>query len=180
MWSAVRDRLTEAFRKQSRQHLHRFEGVRTSQGKDVAKQRADRLTTRTEQLKVLRDFNYQLLDTLRWCVSSWRGEGLAGWPAHRGWCDVVSMWRWRNQTRSLSASGGYKLHLGVAAVSALRDLLFAASFESLLGSAVATLGFSLVVRDHRGRRLLRAAETSDGLTLDVDRVTVAPGPGFRP
>ena len=74
--------------------------------------------------------------------------------------------------QDLSASGGYKLHLGVAAISALRDLLFAASFESLLGSAVATLGFSLVVRDHRGRRLLRAAETSDGLTLDVDRVTL--------
>jgi 2-polyprenyl-6-methoxyphenol hydroxylase-like FAD-dependent oxidoreductase len=72
----------------------------------------------------------------------------------------------------LSTTGGYKLHLGVPAVGALRELLPPALFESLLGSAVGTRGFSLAVRDHRGRRLLRAAESSTGLTLDVDRITL--------
>ena len=72
----------------------------------------------------------------------------------------------------LSITGGYKLHLGVPAVAALRELLPASLVETLLGSAVATRGFSLALRDHRGRLLLRAAESSPGLTLDVDRVTL--------
>lgn len=74
--------------------------------------------------------------------------------------------------QDLSATAGYKLHLGVATVSALRDLLMPEQLEVLLGSAVATHGFTLAVRDHRGRRLLRAEEPSDGLTLDVDRTTL--------
>ncbi len=72
----------------------------------------------------------------------------------------------------LAMTGGYKLHLGVPAVSALRKLLPATSFEALLGSSVGTPGFSLTVRDHRGRRLLQAREASPGLSLDVDRITL--------
>jgi 2-polyprenyl-6-methoxyphenol hydroxylase-like FAD-dependent oxidoreductase len=72
----------------------------------------------------------------------------------------------------LSVTGGYKLHLGVPAVAALREMLPPTLVEALLGSAVGTRGFSLAVRDHRGRQLLRAAESSNGLTLDVDRITL--------
>lgn len=74
--------------------------------------------------------------------------------------------------KDLSQTGGYKLHLGAPALSALRELLPATSFEALLGSAVATRGFSLVVRDHRGRRLLAASEPTAGLSLDIDRITL--------
>lgn len=74
--------------------------------------------------------------------------------------------------RDISSSGGYKLHLGVPAVAALRDLLAPAVFDTLLGSAVGTRGFSIALRDHRGRRLLRVTEPSTELTLDVDRVTL--------
>lgn len=72
----------------------------------------------------------------------------------------------------LAMTGGYKLHLGAPAVLALRKLLPATSFEALLGSSVGTPGFSLTVRDHRGRRLLQAREASPGLSLDVDRITL--------
>lgn len=74
--------------------------------------------------------------------------------------------------RDLSLTGGYKLHLGAPAVLALRELLSAISFETLLGSSVTTRGFSLALRDHRGRRLLGASEPSAGLSLDVDRITL--------
>ncbi|PCC26569.1 hypothetical protein CIK75_02455, partial [Glutamicibacter sp. BW78] len=72
----------------------------------------------------------------------------------------------------LSFTGGYQLHLGVPAVSALRNLLPATSFEELLGSSVGSWGFSLAVRDHRGRRLLHATEPEAGLSLDIDRLTL--------
>lgn len=72
----------------------------------------------------------------------------------------------------LAKTGGYRLHLGVAAVSALRDLLSATSFETLLGLSVPARGFTLAVRDHRGRRLLGARDPSVGLSLDVDRITL--------
>lgn len=72
----------------------------------------------------------------------------------------------------LAATGGYKLHLGVPAVAALRDLLPPTLVEALLASSVATRGFALTVRDHRGRRLLRAVDPAGGTTLDVDRVTL--------
>lgn len=74
--------------------------------------------------------------------------------------------------RDVSSSGGYKLHLGVRAVAALRDLLAPAVFDTLLASAVGTRGFSIAVRDHRGRRLLRVTESATELTLDVDRITL--------
>lgn len=72
----------------------------------------------------------------------------------------------------LTQTGGYRLHLGVSAVSALRDLLPPITFEVLLRSSVGTRGFSLAVRDHRGRRLFGARESSAGLSLEVDRITL--------
>lgn len=72
----------------------------------------------------------------------------------------------------LTQTGGYRLHLGVPAVSALQDLLPPITFESLLRSSVGTRGFSLAVRDHRGRQLLSASEPSAGLSLEVDRITL--------
>ena len=72
----------------------------------------------------------------------------------------------------LHATGGYKLHLGGDAVEALRELLPPANVEALLGSSVATRGFAMVLRDHRGRRLLRATESPGDLALDVDRITL--------
>jgi salicylate hydroxylase len=72
----------------------------------------------------------------------------------------------------LRATGGYKLHLGVPAVQALRELLPPANVEALLGTSVATRDFALVLRDHRGRHLLRSAEATGGLALDVDRITL--------
>ncbi|MDG4788447.1 NAD(P)/FAD-dependent oxidoreductase [Micromonospora sp. WMMD1102] len=74
--------------------------------------------------------------------------------------------------RELGATGGYKLHLAPPAVRALRALLPPVAFEDLLGASVATRGFALILRDHRGRRLLRAADRSDDLALDVDRITL--------
>ncbi|MCY7287450.1 MAG: FAD-dependent oxidoreductase, partial [Cryobacterium sp.] len=72
----------------------------------------------------------------------------------------------------LAATGGYKFHLGESAVRAIRHLLPARGVEALLGVSVATRGFTLILRHHRGRRLLRAAEGTTGLALDVDRVTL--------
>lgn len=74
--------------------------------------------------------------------------------------------------QDLADTGGYKLHLGEPSINALRDLLVPESVELLHGSAVGTLGFSLAVRDHRGRLLIRADDGSSGLSLDVDRVTL--------
>ncbi|MFY1693632.1 FAD-dependent oxidoreductase [Plantactinospora sp. WMMB782] len=74
--------------------------------------------------------------------------------------------------RELTATGGYKLHLGPPAVRALRALLPPVGFEELVGASVATRGFALILRDHRGRRLLRAADRSNDLALDVDRITL--------
>lgn len=72
----------------------------------------------------------------------------------------------------LGRTSGYKLHLGVPAAAALRELLDPRGVERLLASSVGTRGFALDVRDHRGRRLLTAREAADGLTLDVDRATL--------
>ncbi|MDC7123411.1 FAD-dependent monooxygenase [Cellulomonas fimi] len=72
----------------------------------------------------------------------------------------------------VSESRGYKLHLGPPAVAALRQLLTPTGVERLLGSAIATSGFTLVVRDHRARRLFLAREKQDALSLDVDRSTL--------
>ncbi|NOJ59453.1 FAD-dependent monooxygenase [Arthrobacter sp. 260] len=74
--------------------------------------------------------------------------------------------------QDLADTGGYKLHLGEPSIDALRKLLVPESVELLHGSAVGTLGFSLAVRDHRGRLLIRADDGSGGLSLDVDRVTL--------
>lgn len=74
--------------------------------------------------------------------------------------------------RDLTQTGGYKLHLGVSAVNAMRELLPPVTFEALLSSSVGSRGFSLAVRDHRGRRLVGAKEPLDGLSVDVDRITL--------
>lgn len=74
--------------------------------------------------------------------------------------------------RDVAATAGYKLHLGVRAVRALRELLTPEMVEVLLASSVASHGFSLAVTDHRGRRLLRATEPERGVSLDVDRTTL--------
>lgn len=72
----------------------------------------------------------------------------------------------------LARTGGYRLHLPVSAVAALRELLEPTTFELLLGLSASVHGFSLAVRDHRGRRLLTAREPSPGLSLEVDRITL--------
>ncbi len=72
----------------------------------------------------------------------------------------------------VSATRGYKLHLGPPAVAALRELLTPTGVERLLASSVATTGFALALRDHRGRHLLTAREPASSLSLDVDRATL--------
>lgn len=74
--------------------------------------------------------------------------------------------------RDVAATAGYKLHLGVRAVRALRELLAPEMVEVLLASSVSSHGFSLAVTDHRGRRLVRATEPEHGVSLDVDRTTL--------
>ncbi|HEX6345606.1 FAD-dependent oxidoreductase [Umezawaea sp.] len=86
----------------------------------------------------------------------------------RGGFDVVVVER----DSDLARTAGYKLHLGPPAVAALRALLPADLVEVLHASAVGTRGFSLAVRDHRGRVLVRVVEPSAELSLDVDRVTL--------
>lgn len=90
-------------------------------------------------------------------------QGLAG----RGF-DVVVV----EKDRDLARTGGYKLHLGRAAVLALRELLSPSLFELLLASSVGTQAFAMAVRDHRCRLLLRACDGGVGTSLDVDRVTL--------
>lgn len=71
----------------------------------------------------------------------------------------------------LSATGGYKLHLGPRACSALRDLLGDAVWRSIRDSGVADAQFALAVRDHRGRLILTTRE-SEGESLDIDRLSL--------
>lgn len=100
------------------------------------------------------------------------GGGIGGLACAQGLAlgdvDVVVVER----DNGVSETVGYKLHLGAPSVQALRELLPPQLFELLLGSSVATRGFALVVRDHRGRQLIRAVEDAPGLTLDVDRITL--------
>lgn len=87
---------------------------------------------------------------------------------HRAGVDVAVVER----DDDAATRAGYKLHLGAPAVSALRELLTPTGYERLLGSAVATTGFAIALRDHRGRLLLRAREPEHDLSLDVDRATL--------
>lgn len=73
---------------------------------------------------------------------------------------------------TIRAAEGYKIHLGPRAVAALEDLLSPEQYQTLLASSVASEGFTIVVRNHRGRQLIRASEPSHGLSLDVDRATL--------
>lgn len=72
----------------------------------------------------------------------------------------------------VSSTGGYKLHLGPTALTALAELLPPALMRELTRCSVATTGFTLAVRDHRGRLLLRARDEGEGESLDVDRITL--------
>lgn len=100
------------------------------------------------------------------------GGGIGGLACAQGLrrhgVDVVVVER----DRDLAATGGYKLHLGQPALAALRGLLPPDLLEQLYGSAVGTRGFRIALRDHRGRLLLRAGDEGQGLSLDVDRVTL--------
>lgn len=73
----------------------------------------------------------------------------------------------------LAATGGYKLHLGPRALAALHRLL-PARLEALHACAMASPDFTLALRDHRGRLLLRAHEPGEpgATSLDVDRVSL--------
>lgn len=95
------------------------------------------------------------------------GLALAQGLVRRG-MDVVVV----EKDHDLACTGGYKLHLGPVAFSALGQLLTPELFELLLASAVGTHGFRLAVRDHRCRLLIRASDGEDGTSLDVDRVTL--------
>lgn len=100
------------------------------------------------------------------------GGGIGGLACAQGLVragmDVVVVER----DTDLASTGGYKLHLGTDVVVALRARLPSRLVEVLMASAVATRDFTLAVRDHRGRLLLRAREPEAGLSLDVDRVTL--------
>lgn len=72
----------------------------------------------------------------------------------------------------LARTGGYKLHLSPAPLRALRDLLPAPQMEELLAGSVRTQGFTLAVRDHRARLLVRAHEDEPGESVDIDRITL--------
>lgn len=72
----------------------------------------------------------------------------------------------------LARTGGYKLHLGPRAMSALGRLLASELRQLLVDSAVVTNDFTLRVLDHRGRRLLSASDGAVGTSLDVDRITL--------
>lgn len=100
------------------------------------------------------------------------GGGIGGLACAQGLLragvDVVVVER----DTDLASTAGYKLHLAAEVVDALRVLVPAEQVEVLMASAVSTRDFSLAVRDHRGRLLLRAREPEAGLSLDVDRVTL--------
>lgn len=78
----------------------------------------------------------------------------------------------------LRDTGGYKLHLDPRACEAVRQVLPPHLVQTLYASAVATRGFRLDVRDHRGRFLAEASDERTGrgtparASLDVDRVTL--------
>ena len=100
------------------------------------------------------------------------GAGIGGLAAAQGLrragIDVVVVER----DTDLAVTGGYRLHLAPRAVQALQGLLPPTRFEALMGSSAGARHFEAAFRDHRGRLLLRAAEPQDGVSLDVDRVTL--------
>lgn len=100
------------------------------------------------------------------------GAGIGGLALAQGLTRVGIDVEVIERDHDLSATRGYKLHLGAPAVAALRQLLTPTGVERLLGSAIATSGFALVVRDHRARQLFFARDEQDALSLDVDRSTL--------
>lgn len=101
------------------------------------------------------------------CGGGIGGLALAQGLVRRG-LEVVVLER----DEDLAQTGGYKLHLAPAPVRALADLLPADQMGELLDRAVRTTGFTLAVRDHRARLLVRAREDEQGQSVDVDRITL--------
>lgn len=101
------------------------------------------------------------------CGGGIGGLALAQGLVRRG-VEVVVLER----DEDLAETGGYKLHLAPAPLRALRDLLPAGQMGELLARSVRTTGFTLAVRDHRARLLVRAREDEEGQSVDVDRITL--------
>jgi len=73
----------------------------------------------------------------------------------------------------LTATGGYHIHLDGSALRALRDLLDRSAFESLLAASATTrVQNGDVMRDMRGRLLLRTRPGDDGGGVNIDRITL--------
>ncbi|WP_170856686.1 FAD-dependent oxidoreductase [Geodermatophilus africanus] len=98
------------------------------------------------------------------------GAGIGGLALaqglHRSGLDVVVVER----DLDLARTGGYRLHLGVPALTALRELLDPSLVE-LLHASAARDDRGIAVRDHRGR-LIAHGGTAGQEALDVDRVTL--------
>lgn len=103
---------------------------------------------------------------------SWWAGGSPAWPLAQGLLRHGIDVKVVEKDVDLACTGGYKLHLGPPAMTALRELLPPQRLELLLASSVGTQAFELAVRDHRGRLLLRAPGDGAGMSLDVDRVTL--------
>lgn len=101
------------------------------------------------------------------CGGGIGGLALAQGLARRG-VEVVVVER----DEDLAQTGGYKLHLAPAPLRALAELLPAAQMGELLDRSMRTTGFTLAVRDHRARLLVRAREDEEGQSMDVDRITL--------
>lgn len=72
----------------------------------------------------------------------------------------------------LSKTGGYHIHLDRAATTALRSLLEPQTFEAILASSATTrVQGGDVMRDMRGRLLLRKEAPDDG-GVNIDRITL--------
>lgn len=101
------------------------------------------------------------------------GAGIAGLAVARGLSRVGAEVVVLERDSDLAATGGYKLHLGPAACTALRSVLRPEDMQLLRDVSVVTPSFTLVLRDHRGRRLVRVEEPGgEGESLDVDRITL--------
>ena len=73
----------------------------------------------------------------------------------------------------LSKTGGYHIHLDRAATTALRSLLEPQTFEAILASSATTrVQGGDVMRDMRGRLLLRKEAPDDDGGVNIDRITL--------
>ena len=73
----------------------------------------------------------------------------------------------------LSETGGYHIHLDQAAMAALRGLLEPLAFEEVLASSATTrVQGGDVMRDMRGRLLMRKVAPDDDGGVNIDRITL--------